>query len=45
MFQGKKREYQEAIINELEKAVRTRISCNCIGASVTLRAVISLELT
>ena len=43
-FRNKKMEYLRAKIDELETNSKTKISETCIGASVTLRRVTSLEL-
>jgi hypothetical protein len=42
-FRKKKREYVIAKINDLETKYKTRIPETCVGASVTLRRVTSLE--
>jgi tRNA A37 threonylcarbamoyladenosine dehydratase len=43
-FRNKKEEYMKAKINELETDSKVKMSDTCVGASVILRRVTSLEL-
>jgi hypothetical protein len=43
-FRNKKKVHLEAKIEELEANIRSKIFGTCIGASVTLRRVTSLDL-
>jgi len=43
-FRKEKKEYLKAKIEELETNSKTKILGTCVGASVTLRKVTSLEL-